>query len=72
MPHCMPTCVCAYLPVHYCSGKSRRRLAGRILVAPPPTQLRLIPLIRQSKSGIAHELEHMRVMCIRALLPMPF
>ena len=57
---------------HSADGESRRRLAGRILVAPPPMQRRLIPLARAPQSRIASDLERMQVIYVRGLLRMPF
>ena len=53
-------------------GESRRRLAGRILVAPPPMQRRLIPLAREPQSRMASELAQMRAVYVRGLLRMSF
>ena len=53
-------------------GESRRRLAGRILVAPPPMQRRLVPLTREPQARLSVELTRVRVVYVRGLLRMPF
>ena len=53
-------------------GESRRRLAGRILVAPPPMQRRLLPLTREPQARLSSELAGVRVVYVRGLLRMPF
>ena len=53
-------------------GASRKRLASRILVAPPPMQRRLVPLTREPQARLAAEVAVVRVVYARGLLRMPF